>query len=119
MTKLEKQECEEEEDDDHTTNGRSARGFVGYEDDDCRPMTAIATARGTATVTCPVAEQRRSKPAAAVRSKECITPTSTTNKVAAKKKTSRDSIPSRRSYRVLGQDRKSRSTKMKPQVLDF
>ena len=38
---------------------------------------------------------------------------------AAKKIISRDSTPSRRSNRVLDQDRKSRSIKMKPHVLDL
>jgi hypothetical protein len=85
LTKLEKQEGEEEDDDDHTTNRRAVIGFVGYEDNDCRPVTAIATARATATATRPFAEQRRSEHAAAARSKECITPTAITNKVAAKK----------------------------------
>ena len=119
LTKLEKQEGEGEDDDDHTTNGRAAVGFVGYEDNDCRPVTVIATARATATATRPFAEQRRSEHAAAARPKKCTTPTATTNKVAAKKKTSRDSTPSRRSNRVLDLDRKSRSTKMKPHVLDL
>ena len=93
-----------------------AVGFVGYDDKDCAPITAIATA----TATCPFAKQRRTKHAAAASLKECITPTAIVNKVAAKKKArSRDSTPSRRSNRVLDQDKKSQSTKMKPQVLDL
>jgi hypothetical protein len=48
-----------------------------------------------------------------------ITPTAIVNNVAAKIKASQDSTPSRRRNRVLDQDQRSRSTKMKPQVLDL
>ena len=88
---------------------------MGYDDKDCAPMTLIPTA----TATRPFAKQRRTDHAVAASSKECITPTVIANKVAAKKKASRDSTPSRRSNHVLDQDKKSRSTKMKPQVLDL
>ena len=117
LTKIEKEECDDDDDDDdnHTT-GRAALGFVGYGDKDCAPaIIAIATA----TATCPFAKQRRTEHAAAASSKECVTPTDSVNKVAAKKKASRDSTTSRCSNRVIDQDKKSRSTKMKPQVLDL
>ena len=73
---------------------QAAIGFVGrFEDNNYRPVTAIATARATATATRSFAEQRRSEHAAAARPKECITPTAITNKVAAKKKTSNGGCP--------------------------
>jgi hypothetical protein len=89
--------------------------ICGYDNDDCAPMTA------TATATRPFAKQRRTEHAAAASSKEveCITPTAVANQVAAKKKASRDLTPSRRSSRVLDLDKKSRSTKIKPKVLDL
>jgi hypothetical protein len=86
-------------------------GFVGYDNKDCAPMPAIATA----TATLLFAKQRSTnKHAAAASSKERITPTAIVNKVAAKKKESRDSTPPRHSNRVHDQDKKSRSSKMKP-----
>jgi hypothetical protein len=60
LTKLEKEECEEDDDDDLTT-GRAVVGFVGYDDGDYAPMTALVTA----TSTRPFVKQRRSDHAAA------------------------------------------------------
>ena len=61
-----------------------AVGCVGYDNEDCAPMTAIATA----TATRPFAKQRRTEHAAAASSKECITPPAIVNKGVAKKKES-------------------------------
>ena len=72
-TKIEKEECHD--DDDHTTTGQAAVRFVRYDDEDCAPMTAITTA----TATRPFAKQRRTKHAAAASSKECMTPTAIVN----------------------------------------
>ena len=108
-------ECDDDDDDDDDGNddnatgaNRQGRGFVMY--DDCE-MTATATA----TVT-----QTRTEHAVPACSQELITPPGQAKNVAAKKK-SRDltPTPSRRSYRVLDQDKRSRSTKSKPQVLDL
>ena len=87
LAKLEKEECEDDDDDDdhhhHHTTGRAALGFVGYDNKDCAPLTAIATA----TATCPFAKQRRTNhAAAAASSKECITPTAIANKQSCSKK---------------------------------
>jgi hypothetical protein len=93
-------------DDDHNTGVAFQGGFVRY--DDCA-MTATATAK-TAT---------RTKHAVAASSEECITPPASTKKVAVKKK-SQDLTPSKRSNGVLlDKDKRSRSTKSNPQVLDL
>ena len=99
LTKIEKEKCDD--DDNHTTRW-AALGFVGYDDEDCAPMTAIVA---TATATRPFAKQWRTEHAAAAGSKECITPTAIVNKVAVKTKASHNLTPSRRSNRVLDQNK--------------
>ncbi len=120
LSKIER-ECDDDGDgdgdgngnDDHTT-GVLQRGFVRY-DDSTMPATA------TATVTCPLPTQTRTEHAVAASSQELITPPpARAMKVAAKKKNQDlTHTPSRRSNRVLDQDKRSRSTKSKPQVLDL
>jgi hypothetical protein len=106
-------ECEDDHsdgedvlDDHHNTGVALQGGFLRY--DDRGAMTATATAT-TAT---------RTEHAVAASSEECITPPASTKKVAAKKK-SQDLTPSKRSNRVIDKDKRSRSTKSKPQVLDL
>ncbi len=81
--------------------------------DDCA-TTATVTPAPTRP---PAAKQTRTEHAGAASSQEeCVTPPASTKKVAAKKK-SQDLTPLMRSNRVLDQDKRSRSTKWKPQDL--
>ncbi len=82
--------------------------------DDHHHNTGVALQGATATATTAT----RTEHAVAASSEECITPPASTKKVAAKKK-SQDLTPSKRSNRVIDKDKRSTSTKSKPQVLDL